>query len=94
MKNNFIASLLFELYLKLKKYGYSETSEHCVYDHLGIIDTLGYTKDNTKFTYSYSDEFVFVYGIKLPFNYVIEVVSCSCNDNTICLKNFTPYLIK
>jgi hypothetical protein len=45
---------------------------HTVYDHLGIIDTLGHFYSEGKFTYSYSEELKSYQGIKLPFGYCLE----------------------
>jgi hypothetical protein len=38
-----------------------------VYDSLGLIDTLGFNSDKHKFTYNYSDEFVYLWGFSLKF---------------------------
>jgi hypothetical protein len=65
---------LFQVYLFLMKYGYSHKSESRVYDSYGMIDTLGHNCNNTRFTWSYSEELGCVWGIKLPFNYSIELV--------------------
>jgi hypothetical protein len=45
---------------------------HNVYDNLGIIDTLGHSYSEGKFTYSYSEELGGYKGIKLPFGWCIE----------------------
>lgn len=71
--NKFAARKLFRLYLWLMKFGYHYENNNRVYDSYGIIDTLGNSSDNTKFTYSYSEELGGYYGIKLPFKRAIEV---------------------
>jgi hypothetical protein len=72
---NFIYESLFRLYLHLIKYGYCKHSESRVYDHYDMIDTLGWDADNTRFTWSYSEELGCVHAIKLPFHYSIELVN-------------------
>ena len=60
---------LFEIYLKIyhRKWNHSEHYKHNVYDHLGIIDTLGSHGDNGKYTFYHSEELGMYFGFNLPF---------------------------
>lgn len=72
---NFIFWKLFSIYLFLSRFGYSNSNKNRVYDSYGMIDTLGSDSNNTRFTWSYSEELGCVHSIKLPFNYSIELIS-------------------
>jgi hypothetical protein len=71
----FIYWKLFNIYLWLSKFGYYNHNKNSVYDQYDIIDTLGNSSDNTRFTWSYSEELGCVHAIKLPFKYSIELVN-------------------
>jgi len=67
--NHFLCDLFFSIYLKLRRY--AEQWKHDVYDHLGLIDTLGCQGSNGKLTGSYHDELNSMYWIKLPFQFCL-----------------------
>jgi hypothetical protein len=71
---NFTYDKLFRVYLYLIKFGYSNSIKNRVYDNYGIIDTLGNESDNTRFTWSYTEEMGCVWAIKLPFKYSLMLV--------------------
>ncbi len=54
------------LHLKLERV---EREDHRVYDHWGVIDTLGYSLDRTKWTRSYSEEGYSLYSLRIPFTH-------------------------
>jgi hypothetical protein len=55
-----------------------------VYDHLGMIDTLGYNCDETKYTKSFSEELGGWFAIKLPFGYAIQMIDYFEKGIKIC----------
>jgi hypothetical protein len=64
-KNN---HFLFDIWLWLHFRKFNKqinTCKHREYDHLGIIDTLGFDSDKKMFTYSYSDELTYMFGFDL-----------------------------
>lgn len=68
-----IIELFFKLYLKLSSIGERENYTNKVYDHLGLIDTLGFKSDKTLLTSHYSDEFNSEFSIHLfghKFSYI------------------------
>ena len=73
-ENPIICDLIFRLFLKINnaKFNQLECSSHRVYDHLGVIDTLGHNVENGRFTFHYSDELGCVFAIRfmgLQFSY-------------------------
>ena len=84
--------VIFRLYLKLIKYGYSSANKTRVYDNLGLIDTLGSDVEVTKLTRHYSDELTSIYAIKLPFGYNIELTNgCGYKEICICKNRINLY---
>jgi len=69
-----VINILHRIYLKLFLIGERKVEKNRVYDNYGMIDTLGFDSDSNRFTYSYSDEFAYMFAIKLPFGYAIECV--------------------
>lgn len=70
----FVYDRLFNLFLYLSKFGYYSHDEKRIYDYYGLIDTLGWNSDETRFTWSYSCEYGCIFAIKLPFNYNIKLI--------------------
>ena len=67
-------NLLGRVYMRLSRIGKEEKTENRVYDHLGMIDTLGFTAYRSRLTSSYSCEMGYYQRIYLPFNYMIELI--------------------
>lgn len=86
---NYIYWKLFYVYLFLSRFGYSNSVKNRVYDNYGIIDTLGNNVDNTRFTWSYSEELGCVHAIKLPFHYSIELINY--NEKEIRIEKTPNY---
>lgn len=70
-----IYSIAFDVYLKISgmKFNAEESYKNNVYDNYGIIDTLGNQGSDGKYTFSYSDELVYLFGFKI-FNLSIEFI--------------------
>ena len=91
-----VANLLYKIYRWLLFGPFHDSFKekgfrHNVYDSLGIIDTLGYSYHEGKFTYSFSEELGSYSGIKLPFKYCIEFNTDSDNCYVI-FKKFSSLL--
>lgn len=76
-RNRRIYNLIYKLYWFLlfkfpKDCNNLHSNNHRVYDHYGIIDTLGYNYDEGKYTFSYSEELGGYSGIILPFGWCLE----------------------
>ena len=69
-----------ELYMWASSKDNEEHSKNRVYDHLGMIDTLGWDKAEGNWTFNYSDEGVYAYGFKLPFGYNVSIADYCGND--------------
>lgn len=82
--NEIVCEILFRIYLKLQRFETRKKTEQRYYDHLGLIDTLGFSAENGCLTRSYSDELTYQYAIKLPFGYEIEVTQM--DDMYISIK--------
>ena len=61
-----ICSLIFKIYLKIvwKKWNRVECYIDNVYDDYDIIDTLGFTDEEGRFTHNYHDELVSIFSVK------------------------------
>lgn len=59
--NETICNYIFNKYLNCIDYRQSKSYKHQVYDHYGVIDTLGHSSDNTVNSYSYHDEFTSIF---------------------------------
>ncbi len=75
--------LIFKLELKFNTIS---SEKRDVYDHLGLIDTLGWSKDTGKLIYSYSDELISISGFFLPFNYCLELQDSGSECKEIVFK--------
>lgn len=87
MKNNMKENIwhrLFNLYLWLSGWGKRTQQRSRVYDHLGIIDTLGHSSDETFFTSSYDEELGSMFSIKLPLRFRINLISY-CGEKSITI---------
>jgi len=72
-KNPIVCEYVFEKYINTIDYTKMVRDNHRVYDHLGIIDTLGHNEERTVNSYHYSCEGGSIYCIysgKLWFVYV------------------------
>jgi len=64
-----LGNWFFELYMYIR-FNFdldTENENHRVYDHLGIIDTLGYNREVGKWTRHYSDEMICIWSLRIPF---------------------------
>lgn len=82
---NFTFNQLFNFYLWLSKFGYCESRKNRLYDHLGLIDTLGNDSDETMFTRSYSEELGSMFMIKMPFGYLLRLIE-GCDKSIDIVK--------
>ena len=71
--SRFIYYTIFKFWLWLLVQNFNKPVSHNnsrVYDSLGLIDTLGFNSDRNTFTYSYSDELVYMWGFDLKFIHI------------------------
>lgn len=75
-----LISFLYDLLNKIDyKIGSLSNQEHTVHDSLGIIDTLGSSRSEGRFTFSHSEELGGYWGVKLLKGYRITVIY-DCNN--------------
>jgi len=82
----FLYSLIFKVYLFLDTFKYNTViHKHInkVYDYLGLIDTLGYSENLSKFTYGYSSELLDISQIKI--NKFVASLIDNCSEKTIVI---------
>ena len=93
----YILDAFFRFYLFIYtyelRYNTTESYRNSVYDSLGVIDTLGNHGDNGRFTWSYSDEFVSVFAIRLPFGYSLQYITCEEKNLYFCKGELKKCLI-
>ena len=65
-ENPKICSLIFRVYLLIvnRKWNKNESYRDCVYDDFDIIDTLGSSGDEGRFTEHYSSEIFYEFSVK------------------------------
>lgn len=85
-ENNLVIDTAFWLYLKLDRMVESRVENHDVCDHLGVIDTLGYSRYTNWLTGSYHSEMVDAYWINLGFGFVIAIEIC-CSDRWVTIAH-------
>ena len=60
-----LTSYMFDIWLWLNKQSFNKQTDSIksrVYDSYGLIDTLGFNANMSKYTYSYTDELSNIYG--------------------------------
>jgi len=74
------------LHLKLERI---EQENHRVYDHWGVIDTLGSDMNRTNWTRSYSEEGYSLYSIRIPFTHKwVTLVDGAWEDQTFVIETY------
>jgi len=80
-KSEFLINLMFKFYLFLNRIQYKlnirfDENRQRYYDHLGLIDTLGYSSERSPLTANYSCELYSIFSIRIPSRWLVLYEGC------------------